>query len=267
MLQKNGRTSLIDVEKELKNTRHHLFLIWLIFTGLLVFGLYTAWQQGILNLLYDGDKSMISSAITLIYVLVSIHCAIRIWYISTQSNLTQDIADRVTENKTSLGLSVDGDKVKLNQNIKLPESVASRYIHDLITQADNRTSGADQENQGESELLEVYESKLKGPDEIGWFATDAMIKLGLLGTIIGFILMLSSVVNVTEFDVTTMQKILANMSSGMGTALYTTMAGLVCSLLGAAQYHMLDRHIDELLNNLKHTSQVYIIPHLSQRTR
>jgi len=74
--------------------------------------------------------------------------------------------------------------------------------------------------------------------------------------------MLGSVANITDFDVTTMQKVLKHMSSGMGTALYTTLAGLVCSMLAAAQYHMLDRSVDELIDTTKHLTQVYVLPHL-----
>ncbi len=90
-----------------------------------------------------------------------------------------------------------------------------------------------------------------------------MIKMGLLGTIVGFILMLASVSNITDFDVTTMQKILSYMSSGMGTALYTTLAGLVCSMLAATQYQMLDRSSDDLIDSIRHLTRVYVLPRLS----
>ena len=74
--------------------------------------------------------------------------------------------------------------------------------------------------------------------------------------------MLGSVVNVTDFDVTTMQNILKQMSSGMGTALYTTFAGLVCSILTAAQLHLLDQAADELVDGTKHLTQIHILPRL-----
>ncbi len=112
-------------------------------------------------------------------------------------------------------------------------------------------------------MIEVYEARLKSPHEIGWFSADIMIKLGLLGTIIGFIFMLGSVANITDFDITSMQKILKHMSTGMGTALYTTMAGLVCSMLATVQYHMLDTSIDDLIQTTKHLAQVYILPKIN----
>ena len=90
-----------------------------------------------------------------------------------------------------------------------------------------------------------------------------MVKLGLLGTIIGFVLMLGTVSNITDFDLSTVQKILSHMSAGMGTALYTTYAGLVCSILAGVQYHMLDRGADDVIEVAKHLSSVYVVPNLN----
>ncbi len=75
--------------------------------------------------------------------------------------------------------------------------------------------------------------------------------------------MLGSVANIADFDVSNMQKILQHMSNGMGTALYTTLAGLVCSILSAMQYHMIDRHVDELIELTRHLTQVHVIPKLN----
>ena len=53
------------------------------------------------------------------------------------------------------------------------------------------------------------------------------------------------------------------MSDGMGTALYTTLVGLVCSVLSAMQYHMIDRHADELIELTRHMTQVHVIPKIN----
>ena len=150
---------------------------------------------------------------------------------------------------------------------KLPDCLLTRYLLDLFYQSKSTPARDVQpENNpvktNNQELIEVFEAKLKNPHNLGWFFTDIMIKLGLLGTIIGFVLMLGSVVNVTDFDVNTMQNILKQMSSGMGTALYTTFAGLVCSILTAAQFYLLDQAADELVDTTKHLTQVHILPRL-----
>ena len=239
---------------------HILFLKWLILTGIIVFAVVVAWDQNIIALLFHVDKSRICWAIALVYLLVTLHCARLVFNMSAQSNFTQQV-NKTIRQQSDLEFALDNDKVRINKSITLPDCFMTDYIHDLYLRSHHRNSN---ENNGStSGLAEVYESRLKGPQEIGWFASDIMLKMGLLGTIIGFILMLGSVANITDFDITTMQKILKHMSEGMATALYTTLAGLIGSILSAMQYHILDRHADELMETSRHLTQVYVIPKFS----
>lgn len=69
-------------------------------------------------------------------------------------------------------------------------------------------------------------------NEVGWFAADCLLTLGIIGTVIGFIFMLSGFEGVSDTtNVLTMKTAILKMSLGMSTALYTTLAGLVSSLL------------------------------------
>ena len=239
---------------------HSLLLKWLILTGLILFSVVTAWNEGIISLLYDVDKSHISMAITLIYLLVTIHCALRIYTISSETNLSKKV-ENIVKNEEKIILKTSGDQVLVNSKIKLPICLMTEYIRDLCFRNNNISESDD--SSLTSDLNDVYNSRLKGPQEIGWFVSDMMLKLGLLGTIIGFIFMLGSVANIADFDVSNMQKILRHMSNGMGTALYTTLTGLVCSVLSAMQYHMIDRHADELIELTRHTTQIHVIPKIN----
>lgn len=81
--------------------------------------------------------------------------------------------------------------------------------------------------------------------ETGWFASDVFLTMGMIGTVIGFIYMLSaSFADLSVTDVTTMQRALATIGKGMSTALYTTAVGLVCSLLLKVQLFNLSQHLD-----------------------
>ncbi len=90
--------------------------------------------------------------------------------------------------------------------------------------------------------------------ETGWFVSDMLLTLGMIGTVAGFIYMLStSFVDLSFDNVNSMQAVLAKMGKGMSTALYTTAAGLVCSLLLKLQLYNLTSRLDYLveLNNKK----------------
>jgi len=240
---------------------HSLLLHWLILTGLIAFALIIAWHENLIQLLFAVDRSRISLAIALIYILVTLHCASRIIFVSNQHNLSQQV-DKLVRSEDTFTLNIEDDVVKINQKTVLPDCMMTEYLCDIYYRNKGQKN---EDNSGtSSDLIEVYESRLKGRQEIGWLVADVMLKLGLLGTIIGFIFMLGSLANIADFDVGTMQKILRHMSTGMFTALYTTLAGLICSILAAMQYHMIDRQTDELIEMTRHLAHVHVIPRMLQ---
>ena len=79
----------------------------------------------------------------------------------------------------------------------------------------------------------------------GWFIAESCVVLGLVGTVTGFILMLGTAF--TELDVTnitSVQNALIKMSLGMSTALYTTLVGLISSLVIKIQLVTIERQIE-----------------------
>ncbi|MEM7636781.1 MAG: MotA/TolQ/ExbB proton channel family protein, partial [Pseudomonadota bacterium] len=86
--------------------------------------------------------------------------------------------------------------------------------------------------------------------EIGWYLVDILIRLGLIGTIVGFILILGALSSGPAPTPENIQTLLISMSGGMGTALYTTLAGLVTAMLLGAQYMVLARGTEELIGKL-----------------
>ena len=69
-----------------------------------------------------------------------------------------------------------------------------------------------------------------------WFYSEAMTTLGMIGTVIGFLMMLGpAFAGIDIGDQTKMMAVITNMGSGMSTALTTTLVGLICSLSTKAQ--------------------------------
>jgi len=98
------------------------------------------------------------------------------------------------------------------------------------------------QNMSETEV-EDYCNK----SEVGWFVADALLALGMIGTVVGFIYILSlSFAGLTVVTTLTVQAALIQMSVGMSTALYTTASGLICSLLLKIQLFDLSQHLDKL---------------------
>ncbi len=97
-------------------------------------------------------------------------------------------------------------------------------------------------HQTEKYLVEKIEHLM----EVGWFASDLCLSIGMMGTVIGFIMMLSGFATVDVADMTTVQDMIKGLGGGMSTALYTTLVGLVSSALLKIQYFNLSQAIDRV---------------------
>lgn len=65
----------------------------------------------------------------------------------------------------------------------------------------------------------------------GWFLAEAMMVLGLAGTVVGFIVLFQgNFANVSFDDPETVKDVIVSIASGMGVALYTTIVGIFSSL-------------------------------------
>lgn len=92
----------------------------------------------------------------------------------------------------------------------------------------------------------VFRNKITSkPLETCWFISEQLMALGMLGTVIGLIHMLSNnFIGVT--DETGLQNLLSNMWSAMGLALYTNAVGLVASIILKVQVYFIGRDTDEV---------------------
>ena len=90
----------------------------------------------------------------------------------------------------------------------------------------------------------LYKELLATEDiSVGWFISESLMALGMIGTVIGFLLMLGTAFgNIDVNNTESLQLALTQMATGMSTALYTTLTGLVCSLLIKVQLVNYESH-------------------------
>lgn len=66
----------------------------------------------------------------------------------------------------------------------------------------------------------------------GWFMSELMLGLGMIGTLVGFLILLNvSFANVDVSNTAAVKKLIADMSLGFSTSSLTTLVGLICSFL------------------------------------
>ena len=228
---------------------HKLFLKWMLQYSLIFFFLYFIIDQGLVLKILSSDKSYITSLIIFLFVVVSIHCSYFTYKISSELNKAHIIKKNLLRENVKL-LIVD-DSLILTSKGEISSGIVRDYFVDLIGLKNNGATS-------HSQILESYIKKTVAYYEFGWFCSDVMLKLGLIGTVIGFIIMLGSLSDITTFDVSLLQGVLTTMGSGMGVALYTTLSALVAGVFIAIQYFNLESGCEELFSVLNQISEVSI---------
>lgn len=216
---------------------YHVFQQWLIITGVLVFALWIAQQYAVITTLIEGDSTRVSLLIVAIFVANWIYCGVRSAWLSREAARFDAI---IAGTRRGDRLRLRGDDGIAVGNADHPESAAGTYLASLLNVHTHRGG------EPPDTLVDVLGERLAGSHEFGWFICGLLIKLGLLGTVIGFIVMLATVNSTESFDVAAIQQLLVGMSQGMRVALYTTLVGLVTSMVLSLHYLLLDRAADRL---------------------
>ena len=190
---------------------NYLLLKASLVLSLIIFSFYLLFQLDLIELIINSDRSKISLIILVIYLLATLHW----FYIAITLDKEISSIDK-PEKDTLIGRYL----IKRNNLEKTPS------------------------------LYNLLEDELSNRHSIGYLIVDILLKLGLTGTVIGFILMLLPIGEIKDFDPQILQKLLSTMSGGMAVALYTTLTGLVTSMLLKFQYFLLDSSLSQSLNHL-----------------
>ena len=242
--------------------RYHLFLQWLMFAGVVVFCLWLAWHYGIVGGISARDPTYMSWFIGLLFLGASVHCGIRAYYLSSQMNSLRTIVHS-THRGGTIPLRVVGERLIVEERA-LDRSLSGDYLHAILLRYGMHPTTHELQIE-HTQLTEILAEQARGQHEMGWFITGLLLKLGLLGTVIGFVMMLSSVSGMASLDFSDIQQVLSNMTVGMGVALNTTLVGLTGSMLLGFQYLLLDRGADALVCRTVHVAQTMLIPQLGER--
>jgi len=193
--------------------KNYLFLESLLVISIVVFLIYLIVDLGLFSLIVESDKSKISIIILGLYLVSCIH-----WFF-VALNLDKEIKSIENPDKTTLIGSFVADITSVGQ-----------------TSVDKK--------------ITLLQDELSNKFSFGYLVVDVLLKLGLTGTVIGFILMLLPIGEIQDFDPKILQKLLSTMSGGMAVALYTTLTGLISSMLLKFQYFLLDMRLSDNINYL-----------------
>jgi hypothetical protein len=234
-------------------------LRWMIFTGLSVLAAILLWRYGLIHLMLASDRTYISAVIVVLYILTSLHCLWRTIAIAREGDAGRATAQMLAQSPAILS-APDATTAAAADLGKLPPGLVADHIRDLVLKADAQGPG----RIDQTLLLRSLADRLRGSNGFGAFASDTLMKLGLLGTIVGFIIMLAPLAGLDASDRTMLKSSMGLMTDGMAIAMYTTLTGLVGSILLRIQYYMLDTATARVFSEAVTLTETRVVPALER---
>ncbi len=234
-----------------RNEQHQHMSRTLILAGLVAFGFFVAIQTGLLRTALESDRSYLSYVILLAYAGASIQWLRHSRRLSTER-------DRLAALEAGYGSGASTALMATDEGVQFGEERWNDGDLCLHLEHVLAKREADPRNPETGVLLASLTDVIANRHASGHFVSDALLRLGLLGTIVGFILMLAPVARMESFDPVGARSMLQQMSGGMAVALYTTLCGLVTSILLKLQYQILDTSAQDFLNRLAVLTDVHL---------
>ena len=203
-----------------------IFYLWAAYTGLLVFAFYLLYIKGVWASLLAADPTYLTALIIVLFIGSTIWVGFRAYHLAWQY-------EQVCRFKELIN----------NQSLKetiLQEQTS--WIKDLFIGLVNKKS----DWRNNSQLIALFGEKSSSAHEMTWWINGVLLKLGLLGKVIGFSIMALQLGSLDSFDASQTSTILKTLTGGLGIALLTTMTGLAANMLLGLQLMRLDRFADYL---------------------
>ena len=228
---------------------------WALLMGLICFAAVVLWDYGFVGYMFENDPSRISLLIIGVFAAFSLYCVYAIFDSARELRSLETIS---AELETGAHAIREAEKVRIGSHDLSIERPLGAFLHDAILKVkqsdDNRLDV----------LLQSFSAQMRGPGRLGIFVSDVLYKMGMLGTVIGFIAMLSSMRELGDFDVETMRLALQQMTGGMAIALLTTIMGLVCGVLLRMQFNILDSVSQRIVHRTVRISELFLVARKAQ---
>jgi hypothetical protein len=216
MKEKVGRHDRDPVVSRWNSGQTGLLVLKFALTNLVAFALVAAaWMQGWIAIILAADQTGLTLVIVGTFLAGLLLCGHKIWLVNCELGCIRSY-DPCTE------------------------SWAAEYLAQVAgRRAENRTiSGS---------ALRVRIT--------GWIApvrhfANSLVLLGLIGTVVGFVIALSGIDGKAASDVSAISPMVSNLLGGMSVALYTTLVGSVLNLWLMVNHHLLAAGVQELFLGL-----------------
>ncbi len=223
---------------------------WALFVALITIGAIVSYDYGLLTYLFAADRSRITVLIAVLFVAFSGHC---LWILIELSR----------EYRRAMTWKAELAKSRKVPDLPLGGGMVDSFVADVIRSREHPS-----EVEGNAHLLMMsLGASFRRRTRVGTYGADLLYKLGMLGTMVGFVMMLNSMGDLANFDVETLRGALQKMIAGMAVSLLTTIAGLIGGILLRIEYNIADALVTDISQTTISFTEVSLLPLLARGER
>lgn len=205
-----------------------LFELWCAFCGVLIFAAYMLMVKGVWQALFNADPTYLTALIVVLFLGATVWTGFRAMELTRQYQHFEHLQHLLRTNTEQARAWLATER----------HCWAQHFFAGLAQRGDGwRDSG---------QALNLLAERAASPHEMPWWLNGVLLKLGLLGKVIGFSILALQLGAMDTFDAGQTATVLKTLTGGLGIALLTTMTGLVANMLLGLQLMRLDRFADAL---------------------
>ena len=215
--QTHAPSGLTSYVKSIADPHRSLLLLRFILLNLFAFALLgVAWSQGYVQMVIDADKTYLSVVIFSVFMIGLVICTQKIWQTSSEIDALNSAQGLHAGRIKHLVAAINNHNAESRAN--LSGSMRMRVAHRI---------------------------------SVVRHLANTLVLLGLIGTVLGFIIALSGVDPDTAADVNSIAPMVSMLIKGMSTALYTTLIGSILNVWLMANYQILAGGTVQLISSLQ----------------
>ena len=213
--------------ERMRNREHdpyrYLLMLRFVLLNLVAFALLgVAYVHGFVDMVVAADRTYLSVVIGFVFLVGLGLCGHKVWQTSQELN-----------------------------RVRKPDAFARSSVPRDLEQLQARDS------KGRGNLIGALRLTLSHRISIVRHIANTLVLLGLIGTVLGFIIALSGVDAERASDINAITPMISTLISGMSTALYTTLVGAILNVWLMANHQMLTSGTVKLMASLMESVETH----------
>ena len=225
------------------------FLIWFFYINSVVGLILLSYWMGIFQLGFFYDKSYLSFVILAWWAIAETVIGLNVWNQAKEFKALENFKKQIMIDKN------------LARALMMPEyknTLVATYSEYLLRRNMNSKQPIDQ-----TQMAAALERRLMNRSSFGWLASNLMVFLGLLGTVIGIVLTFWPFIDTTVvIDVARIQTHLSSIFSGVGAAFFPSIYSAVFCMFILISDRIFNNSTHKLLNDLTAFFETNLLHHM-----